>query len=228
MKLEDTTLKTSVAIKTLEEQLFGIVKDFYTNLDPAHDFSHIFRVIKFCKLLAFHEKADLEVLLAAAYMHDIGRKVERLSSEDKKIRHEEWGADRAKVLLGKYTHFSDQQIEQICTCIREHRGSTDIGCSSLESAILFDADKIDSVGVLAWGRTFSYAGTIMQPFYTDGDINGHDSEDFTYTVFKEYKQKLSKTFDKMKTETGKRIVKNRLKNMELFYNLMIQEIEGNI
>ncbi|MBX3022641.1 MAG: HD domain-containing protein [Bdellovibrionales bacterium] len=39
--------------------------------DPAHDWAHIQRVVANCRLLAKAEGADLEILIAAALLHDI-------------------------------------------------------------------------------------------------------------------------------------------------------------
>ena len=51
------------------------IEDFSRKLhekkDPAHDFSHIKRVIKLCRKLAASEKCDMNLLLVSAYFHGV-------------------------------------------------------------------------------------------------------------------------------------------------------------
>jgi len=44
----------------------------YRGADPAHDFSHISRVYKNARIIGQQEAADMQVLLLAALLHDVG------------------------------------------------------------------------------------------------------------------------------------------------------------
>jgi hypothetical protein len=45
-------------------------KDWYQHTDAVHDFSHIERVYRMAERLALDEEADLEIVRAAALLHD--------------------------------------------------------------------------------------------------------------------------------------------------------------
>ena len=54
------------------EQLFSDkIQDVLGNKDPAHDLAHVTRVVSTAKKLAAGEGANLEVILPAAWLHDL-------------------------------------------------------------------------------------------------------------------------------------------------------------
>ena len=61
----------------LEEKLIHKLELFSRKLherkDPAHDFSHIQRIIRLCKEIAPLE-ADIDLIVQAAYFHGVLRK----------------------------------------------------------------------------------------------------------------------------------------------------------
>jgi len=44
---------------------------FYPEDDPVHGFSHVLRVYRLCEKIGREENANLEVLRAAALLHDV-------------------------------------------------------------------------------------------------------------------------------------------------------------
>ena len=208
--------KLSASQLALANQLFAISAPYFTSVDPAHDLTHTVRVLNQAVEIATEEKANMEIVIAAVCLHDIGRANERVTKE----AHEVFGFKKSKIILKKLGVFTTQEIEQIAQCILEHR-SKSREFSSLESAILYDADKLDSTGIIGLIRTHAYAGTILQPFY-----NLDDSEN--YTVHEEIEKKLVKVPSKMNTETGKRIATLRVERMMATFALLQQEISGEI
>ncbi len=49
---------------------FEKAREWYKDTDPVHDFSHIERVYRMAERLAIAEGADLQIVRAAALLHD--------------------------------------------------------------------------------------------------------------------------------------------------------------
>jgi HD superfamily phosphohydrolase YqeK len=112
------------------------------SLSEVHARDHILRVLRRCIRLGEKLNADLEVLVAAVYLHDLGRHY----IADKV--HGALSAQKAESVLERIT-FPRGKRDAVLLAIRVH----DVAASpedrtSLESKILYDADKIDTLGVV--------------------------------------------------------------------------------
>lgn len=108
----------------------------------VHAEDHILRVLKRCIRLGEELNADLVVLVAAVYLHDLGRHY----IDDK--AHGSLSALKAQPVLERI-NFPEQKRDKVLHAIRVH----DVSASpedrtTLESKILYDADKIDTLGVV--------------------------------------------------------------------------------
>lgn len=84
-------------------------------------------------------------------MHDIGRKAEMKSRGQ--FCHAEKGAELAGKILFK--HKIDQDIiDNVTHCIISHRYRNQNIPKTIEAKVLFDADKLDSIGAVGIGRDF--------------------------------------------------------------------------
>lgn len=122
---------------------------------PSHQKDHIVRVWKNSKILCEKLNGDLEVMVAAVMLHDLGR------HHGLKI-HGKKSAELAKPILEKHG-FPKDKISKVLEAIAQH----DYGFSSekiklLESKILNDADRVDAFGVIGVYRhiLFIEAGRI--------------------------------------------------------------------
>jgi len=111
-------------------------------ISKVHGIDHIHRVWKRCLRLGRALKADLEVLVAAVYLHDLGRH----HIENK--AHGKLSAEMAEPVLDKI-NFPPEKRKDVLDTIRVH----DVTCrpeerESIESRILYDADKLDTLGVI--------------------------------------------------------------------------------
>jgi uncharacterized protein len=114
------------------------------NQDSAHDFDHVLRVYNIALKLAKNQRVDLEVIKIAVLLHDIGMGKEiKNSSCDHAIE----SAKLAKPFLIKLG-LNEKRIDHILDCIKSHRYRTDNKPKTLEAKIVFDADKIDSLGAI--------------------------------------------------------------------------------
>ncbi|WP_408958301.1 HD domain-containing protein [Natrinema sp. 74] len=118
---------------------------YYEAALPAHDRFHAKRVRDVSIRLADEcaEPVDRDVLSAAAWLHDIGRPLERTGEIDE---HDEWGASEAAALLEAEGVAADR-IDAVERCIRTHSiRSSSPEPETIEAQLLFDADKLDAAG----------------------------------------------------------------------------------
>ena len=86
--------------------------------DSAHDKEHVYRVLYTALAIAKKEReADVDVLIAACLLHDIGRQ-EQVA--DPKVCHASAGAKKAYDFL-KEKGFSDEFSKKVSQCILTHR-----------------------------------------------------------------------------------------------------------
>jgi len=120
---------------------------------PGHDFDRVHRVYRHAERLGRELGADLEILLPAALLPDVGRRAEQETGGD----HAALSAALAQDWLPTLG-YSATQIEAICDCIWAHRFATGVPATTLEAQILFDADKLDALGAVGIARTFLHGG----------------------------------------------------------------------
>lgn len=191
--------------------------------DSAHDAQHIYRVLYAALELAQDTQADLDVLITACLLHDIGRQEQ---FADPSICHAVAGAEKAAAFL-KSLSMPEDFIGAVCHCIRAHRFSKKSPPETLEAKILFDADKLDVVGAMGVARTLLYQGTMAQPLYTlteDGFVSDGTDTD-TPSFFQEYKRKLERLYDGFLTEKGQQAALRRKAAAVDFYNALLQEAD---
>lgn len=194
----------------------------------CHDWDHVLRVYKMCEHIGPKEGAAMEVLLLAAALHDVGR-VEELKSE-KEVCHAEIGAEMAEAILKGYD-LEKEKIEKIKHCILTHRSRGENIPQSKEAKVLYDSDKLDSIGAIGLGRAFNFCGAQYggKVCNTPG-IDIEETERFSKedTAYREFYFKLSKIKDKLFTEEGRRIAKGRHDFMVDFFERLEKEVEGEI
>lgn len=190
----------------------------------SHDWEHTLRVSCLCEQIGPAEKADMDVLRVAAYLHDIGRAGQDLSLGS--VCHAEKGAEMARPIVEKLP-LSEEQKANIIHCIRAHRFRGKCRPESAEAKVLFDADKLDAIGAVGVARAFLFAGEVGARLHNPGmkieETMPYSRED---TGFREYKVKLCKIKDRILTEEGKKIADERHAFMEGFFNRFLEEYEG--
>lgn len=208
----------------LIEQIKEEAKDFFSNARGSHDWEHTERVYNFCMHIGKKESADIEVLKLAAILHDIGRKDQDESNG--RICHAEKGAILARELLEKH-NLSREKIDKIIHCIECHRFRGNKIPQTKEAKVLFDADHLDQIGAVGVGRTFLFAGEIGAKLHNK-DVDIEKTKPYTKedTAFREFMLKLRKIKDRMFTQEGKRIAKERHRFMVNFFDRLNKEVDG--
>ncbi|MDR3237746.1 MAG: HD domain-containing protein, partial [Spirochaetia bacterium] len=145
-----------------EQHLIDLSADYtkirMKDVRPSHGFDHVQRVLENAKRIAAAEKdADIFIVTAAALLHDIARNEEDMSSG--KICHAERGAALALDFLLSHG-LESGRAGHISRCILTHRFRKNNAPDTIEAKILFDADKLDSIGAIGIGRAFLFAGEV--------------------------------------------------------------------
>ncbi|MCL5010843.1 MAG: HD domain-containing protein [Patescibacteria group bacterium] len=107
----------------------------------THDVNHVRRVWKYAKEIAKDMDVDWEVLIAAVFLHDIGRHYPEGVGT-----HGPISVPFAEKVL-REINFPQDKIDDVLVCIKFHDESfTSSERQSLESKVLYDADKTDVFG----------------------------------------------------------------------------------
>lgn len=201
-----------------------IAKSYFDSARGSHDWEHTLRVCKLCERLGPGEGVDMDVLMSAAYLHDIGRRYQDASNGA--VCHAEKGAKLAETLL-KSLPLSEAQKQNIVHCIQSHRFRSLNVPQSPEARVLFDADKLDAIGAVGVARAYLFAGEVGARLHNpDADIKNTRPYSEDDTGFREYKVKLCKIKERILTHEGRKLADERHRFMEDFFNRFLDEYEG--
>ncbi len=182
------------------------------------------RVEETALFIASRMGARHDILQASAILHDIGRRFETASQGT--LCHAEIGAEMALEILEKLG-ICGADNRAICHAIFSHRFRGANIPMSLEAQILFDADKLDSIGAIGIGRAFLFAGQLGAKLHNGSrDISGTKSYSSEDTAYREFKVKMCKVKDRMITPVGKQLANERHDFMEIFFRRLETEIFG--
>ncbi len=196
----------------------------FTDATGSHDWEHTQRVVQLCQHIGPIEGVDMDVLLAAAYLHDIGRRFQ--DGSNGKVCHAHKGAELAEPIIAK-TSFTQEQQQNVLHCIAAHRFRNNTDPQTMEAKVLFDADKLDAIGAVGVARAYLFAGEVGACLHNP-DINIEDTEPYSRndTGYREYKVKLCKIRDRVLTDVGRRMANERHAFMEHFFERFLYEYEG--
>jgi uncharacterized protein len=204
-------------VKDKAEKLFDGAKE-------SHDWEHTLRVYGLCERIGPAEKADMDVLRVAAYLHDIGRADQ--DSTSGAVCHAEKGAEMAWPIVKKLP-LSEEQKTNIIHCIRAHRFRGKCQPETAEAKVLFDADKLDAIGAVGVARAFLFAGEVGARLHNP-DLRVEETKSYTRedTGFREFKVKLCRIRERILTKEGRKLADERHAFMEGFFNRFLEEYEG--
>jgi uncharacterized protein len=190
-------------MKPFQKELEDTVKEKMSILEgTAHSYAHVDRVAKIATILAEAEKADKELVQTAALLHDIGRAVGE--------PHNETGAKLAREILEQSTNYPQERIEIIVKIILLHPIAFRDRLETLEEKIVWDADKIDLLGVVGIARVFHWLG--KKPF--DTAVN---------TCFKE----LKPIYNLLNTSSARKIAEQRHRRTITSLSALREELSTN-
>jgi uncharacterized protein len=189
--------------------------------DPTHDWQHVERVTATARVLATAEGADLLVALASALLHEL---VNLPKSDPQSHRAADSCAAIARHLLADLD-LPEAIIDRIAACIQEHPFSRGVSPSSIESAVLQDADRLDAIGAIGIARCLATAGTIGRAFYSPEDpfCRERQPDDQRWAIDHFYR-KLLRVPGRLNTSTARRLAEPRIEIMRAWLSALESEV----
>lgn len=206
----------------------AFVKNALKNAEGGHDWFHILRVWNNAKRIAKNENVDGFVVELGALLHDIadskfhegdetiGPKIAREFLESQQVDES---------IIG--------HIENIISNISFKGGNFEQKFNSPELQVIQDADRLDAIGAVGIARTFNYGGFKNRPLYNPDIAPNLNQTKQAYKnseapTINHFYEKLLLLKDRMNTETGKQIAKERHLYMEQFLSQFYDEWNGKI
>ena len=209
--------------KILWEKLYKTAETILCSAPGCHDFAHTLRVLKNARLLLKTEPgADAFTVEVAALLHDIARPDELVESG--KCCHAKLGAQKAVQILHELGCTDEAFIQHVSDCVRTHRYRGKDAPVTLEAKIVYDADKLDSVGAIGIARAFHFAGRIGAAIHnTEETALNSESYSDQDSAYREYLVKLRHLHQKMLTKSGKILAEDRDIFMREFFDQLNKE-----
>ncbi len=203
-------------------------REYYPAGDPAHDFDHVLRVLAMARRLAVAEGADLEIVETAALLHDVARADERATGCDHAVE----SARRAGDILAAVPAERREAVEH---AIAAHRFRNSEVPNTLEAKVLYDADKLDSMGAIGVARAYAVAGMCGQRLWAELDDGWaerkatqrqHHDLNAAHTPVHEFAFKLKRLPGTLFTPTARAIAVQRHAFMLDYFSRLEREMKG--
>ena len=202
------------------------VKQQLADAEGGHDWFHIERVYKNSLLLLQKETCDETVVKLGALLHDIADS--KFHKGDETI-----GPKTARAFLEK-EEVGEETITHVLHIIENisfKGGNFEKQFHSKELDIVQDADRLDALGAIGIARTFNYGGFKNRPLYNPQippnlRMTKDEYKSNSAPTLNHFYEKLLLLKDKMNTETGKQMAKERHHFMELFLSQFYAEWDG--
>ncbi len=201
---------------------------WYREEDAVHGFGHIRRVYALCQKIGQAEGADMDVLLAAALLHDAqGSHPGENARNDHHLRSAQFASE---ILSGM--GWQAEHIRAVQHCIRAHRFRDDEMPESLEAQVLFDADKLDVIGAIGVVRALAYAFQIEQPVFAEPSplfLETRQKEgDEPHSAYHEYLYKLMNISSVLITPTARQMARQRQAFLNNFFEELAVEMRSDL
>lgn len=200
---------------------------WYPDYDPVHGYDHVARVYRMAEKLAAEEGADLEIVRAAALLHDASGSA---PGGELRSEHHNASAEFAAGVL-KEEGWGEERIAAVQECIRGHRyRNTGAPPATIEAKVIFDADKLDVLGAVGAARTFAYAVLAEAPLYEQPSeqflASGVELPGEQHSAYHEYLFKLRKVKDRLFTPAARRIAGHRHQVLVDYFEELDAEMRG--
>ena len=211
----------------LISKTISFVKAKLENAEGGHDWFHIERVFKNAVLIAKNEDCDVTVVKLGALLHDIA---------DSKFHEgdESVGPKIARDFL-ESENVDEEIITHVVHIIKNisyKGGNFEKKFSSLELDVVQDADRLDAIGAIGIARAFNYKEIKNRALYDpkiapNSRMSKEEYKKNDAPTLNHFYEKLLLLKDKMNTDTGKKIAKERHRYMEGFLAQFYAEWEGD-
>jgi uncharacterized protein len=182
----------------------------YGSMDVSFNYrwEHVTTVVRLATRLAGLTGADMDVVEAAAWLHDIRKET--------KDRHAVEGAEYARQFLPK-TDFPPGKVGRVAHAIEVHMGLwREEPLIDLEAMVLWDADKLAKIGLTA---VFHWTG---------GSLAGFQPTSIREIIAKSQDAGWQKkTVSSMHTEPARRAAQVRLEQYNWLWQALDEELNGD-
>ena len=212
-------MKTVAKSADLRTSLRGLVAQ-RMKADPAHDLAHLDRVWSNAEVIA-DEQTDMQVLLAACYLHDL---INLPKNDPDRHFASRRSAQEAEPIL-RNLGFDDTSVLAAQHAIEAHSFSANIPPRTAEARILRDADRLDALGAIGIARTFVVAGALGRDLYEPDDpfAQARKLDDLAFSI-DHWKVKLLNLPADMLTRSGRDLAHRRVSLMLGFLEAFAEEI----
>jgi uncharacterized protein len=208
--------------ESLIERLRNVAESRCRGNGPAHDFLHVARVTETARRIGLIERADLDVVVPAALLHELfnypkGHPLSHLSGQV--------CAEHAVEVL-RQNQCPIHQIDPIRDCIRIHAFSSGVMPETIEGKVLQDADRLDAIGAIGIARCFATCAEIGTPFYNEEDpfCAARTPDDKRWGLDHFYR-KLLRIPEGLHTASARAIATDRISIMNAFLAHLGREIQ---
>ena len=202
------------------------VKQQLADAEGGHDWFHIERVYRNSLLIAQTETCDENVVKLGALLHDIADS--KFHNGDETI-----GPKMARTFLESegVEESTITHVINIIDNISFKGGNFEKTFHSKELQIVQDADRLDAIGAIGIARTFNYGGFKNRPLHNPAiapnlHMTKEEYKSSEAPTLNHFYEKLLLLKDKMNTESGKQIAKERHRFMEVFLSQFYAEWDG--
>ncbi|MGQ9600199.1 MAG: HD domain-containing protein [Anaerolineae bacterium] len=169
---------------------------------------HVERVARIAEQIGCEEGADLDVLRAAAYLHDIAVPLD-------KLRHYDLGGRLARGLL-RDLGWTEEQIEPVVHAVEAHSRYGGPEPQTLEARILQDADAVEYVGAVGLARAIVRS-------YEAGEYRGNVAE-----LAALVDRLIERVEGSLHTARGRELAADRISWLRLFQERLQAELAGEM
>jgi uncharacterized protein len=190
--------------------------------DPAHDHAHFLRVVTTAKRLAESEGAKPEVVVPAAWLHDL---VNVPKDDPRRSVASKLSGEAALDFL-RAEDYPAISLEEIRHAIEAHSFSAKIEAKTIEAAVVQDADRLDGLGAIGIARVFTVGGLLRRRIYEPLDpfgSGGRKLDDMENTL-DHFFIKLFKTAESLRTPAGKEEGRRRVASMRSYLSELGREL----
>ncbi len=219
-------MNSSGASLSLWDRVFERVRRELGDAPGCHDFAHTLRVLKNAERIAAEMSGcDQEAVCFGALLHDVARPEELASGG--KLCHAALGAEKSRRILKEEGCEDAEFIHHVSEIVRTHRYRGKLKPATPEACIVYDADKLDSLGAFGVARAFHFAGRIGACLHnSEQEALASESYSNQDSAYREYLVKLRGLPDHLLTAPARRFAAERATFMREFFDRLNEEQEG--
>ncbi len=210
----------------LVEETITFVKETLQGAEGGHDWFHIQRVFNNSILIAKTEKVDALVVSLGALLHDIADA--KFYDGDESVGPKMASAFLESLSVNKKTITHVVNIIDHISYKNSLDNTNEKKFNSIELQVVQDADRLDAIGAIGIARAFNYGGFKNRTMYDSAfppnlNMSKAEYKKSKAPTINHFYEKLLLLKDKMNTDTGKQLAKQRHQYMLDFLEQFYQE-----